>query len=181
MFVQKIKLINMKRFHDSRGFFEETYTRKKFQEFDIDVEFVQDNHSFSIDAGTIRGLHFQSPPHAQAKLVRCISGAIYDVVVDIRIGSPDFGKWKGYELNAKNANQLFVPIGYAHGFITLVPNTEVLYKCTDYYFPESEGSIHWDSCGIHWPYSDKPILSEKDNIAPFFKSLESPFIYGENS
>ena len=176
-------LITPKRYGDHRGFFAETYSRKKYLEHGIDIEFVQDNHSISREAGTLRGLHFQNPPNAQAKLVRCGSGAIYDVVVDIRKGSPNYGKWQGYELTAENGYQLYVPIGFAHGFITLKPYSEIVYKCSDYYFPESEGSILWNdpNIKINWSQDHDPICSAKDAAAPLFKELESPFIYGENS
>ena len=126
-----------RRFSDDRGFFAETYNRKKYMELGIDIEFVQDNHSLSREVGTLRGLHFQAPPRAQAKLVRCGRGAIFDVAVDIRRGSPSFGKWEGYKLTAENGHQLYVPIGYAHGFLTLEPDSEIVYKCSDYYAPES--------------------------------------------
>ena len=166
---------------DSRGFFAETYSRQRYVEMGIDVEFVQDNHSLSRSVGTLRGLHFQATPHAQGKLVRCGRGAIFDVAVDIRRGSPTYGKWEGYELTADNGHQLYVPVGFAHGFVTLEPDSEIVYKCTDYYAPESEGAVHWDSCGIAWPLSVDPILSDKDAVAPALVDFVSPFIYGENS
>ena len=128
-----ILLITPHRFNDQRGFFAETYSRKKYTEMGIDVEFVQDNHSLSYDVKTLRGLHFQMPPHAQGKLVRCGRGAFFDVAVDIRRGSPTYGQWVGYELSAKNGHQLYVPIGFAHGFVTLLPGSEIVYKCSDYY------------------------------------------------
>ena len=168
---------------DHRGFFAETYSRKKYLEYGIDIEFVQDNHSISKEVGTIRGLHFQAPPHAQAKLVRCGRGALFDVAVDIRRGSPTYGKWEGYELTAENGDQLYVPIGFAHGFMTLKQESEIVYKCSNYYAPESEKSISWKDPGIKicWPKLDKPILSEKDTVAPILQDFESPFIYGYNS
>lgn len=141
---------------------------------------MQDNRSFSRSVGTLRGLHFQAPPHAQAKLVRCGRGAIFDVVVDIRRGSPNFGQWEGFELTAQNAHQLYIPIGFAHGFVTLEPRSEIIYKCTAYYAPETEGIVRWDSCGIKWPLHDEPILSEKDGRAGTLDDLDSPFIYSEN-
>ena len=174
-------LIRPKKFVDSRGFFGETYSRRRFVEMGIDVDFVQDNHSLSHAVGTIRGLHFQSPPFAQGKLVRCGRGAIFDVAVDIRVGSPTYGQWNGYELTAENGYQFFVPVGFAHGFVTLEPDSEIVYKCTDYYVPESEGAVRWNSCGIAWPLFNDPILSEKDANAPTLSDLNSPFIYGENS
>ena len=177
-----ILLITPHRFSDQRGFFAETYSRKKYTEMGIDVEFVQDNHSLSYDVETLRGLHFQMPPHAQGKLVRCGRGAFFDVAVDIRRGSPTYGQWVGYELSAKNGHQLYVPIGFAHGFVALVPGSEIVYKCSDYYAPETEGTLRWDDpdISIEWPLKGTPILSEKDAIAPLLKDFESPFIFGEN-
>ena len=169
------------RYRDVRGFFAETYSRKKYIEFGVKAEFVQDNHSLSHAVGTLRGLHFQAPPAAQGKLVRCGRGAIFDVAVDIRRGSPTYGQWEGYELSAENGHQLYVPVGFAHGFVTLEPDSEIVYKCTDYYAPETEGAVCWDSCGIDWPLSGDPILSDKDAIAPAFADFDSPFVYGENS
>ncbi len=177
----KIQLITPQRFSDERGFFAETYNRQKYKEMGFDFEFVQDNQSISQTIGTLRGLHFQKPPSAQAKLVRCGRGAIFDVVLDIRLGSPAYGRWEGYELTAENGYQLYVPVGFAHGFVTLMPDSEILYKCSDYYAPETEGAVRWDSCGIDWPISEEPILSNKDAIATAFSNFESPFIYGENS
>lgn len=176
-------LIKTKRHGDHRGFFSETYSRKKYLEFGINVEFVQDNHSLSKDKGTLRGLHFQAPPHAQSKLVRCGSGAIFDVVVDIRRGSPRYGKWEGYELTADNGYQLYVPVGFAHGFVTLEPNSEIVYKCSDYYAPATEGFVLWSDLdiGIDWPITSRPILSNRDATAPIFMDFASPFLYGENS
>ena len=166
---------------DHRGFFAETYSRRKYANMGINVEFVQDNHSLSRDVGTLRGLHYQARPAAQGKLVRCGRGAIFDVAVDIRRGSPTYGQWEGYELSAENGHQLYVPVGFAHGFVTLEPDSEIVYKCTDYYAPETEGAVRWDSCGIAWPMNDDPVLSDKDAIAPMLQDLDSPFIYGENS
>ncbi len=169
------------RFGDHRGFFGETYSRRRYAEMGIDEEFVQDNHSLSREVGTLRGLHFQAPPSAQGKLVRCGRGAIFDVAVDIRRGSPTYGQWEGYELTAQNGHQLYVPVGFAHGFVTLELDSEIIYKCTGYYAPESEGSVRWDSCGVNWPLAGDPILSDKDAVAPKLNSFESPFVYGENS
>ena len=179
----KFEVFNPKRHGDHRGFFAETYSRRKYSEFGIDVEFVQDNHSLSRDVGTLRGLHFQAPPHAQAKLVRCGRGAIFDVAVDIRLGSPTYGKWQGYELTAEDGQQLYIPVGFAHGFVTLEPDSEIVYKCSDYYAPETEGAILWNDpdIGIEWPTDTDPILSSKDAVAPLLSDLQSPFIFGENS
>ena len=183
MNVNKPTLIKRNRHSDSRGFFEETYSRRMYTELGIDIEFVQDNHSLSKDVGTLRGLHFQAPPHAQAKLVRCYRGAIFDVAVDIRCGSPTYGQWEGYELTADNGQQLYVPIGFAHGFVTLEPDSEVVYKCSDYYAPETEGAVFWNDAaiGINWQTETDPILSDKDAVAPLLDDLKSPFIFGENS
>ena len=175
--------IKPQRHGDHRGFFAETYSRRKYSELGIDVEFVQDNHSLSREVGTLRGLHFQAPPHAQAKLVRCGRGALFDVAVDIRRGSPTYGQWKAYELTAENGEQLSVPVGFAHGFVTLEPDSEIVYKCSDYYAPETEGAVLWNDpdIGIEWPTDADPILSDKDAVAPLLSELESPFIFGENS
>lgn len=179
--ISDLILIQEQRYRDQRGFFGETYNFRTYKEYGIPCEFVQDNHSVSIDIGTLRGLHFQAPPSGQGKLIRCGRGAIFDVALDIRIGSPTYGKWQGYELTAENGYQLFVPIGFAHGFVTLRSDSEIIYKCTDYYSPETEGAVRWDSCGIEWRLSGDPILSEKDACAPALADLESPFIYGKNS
>jgi dTDP-4-dehydrorhamnose 3,5-epimerase len=178
-----LQLIKLKRHGDRRGFFSETYSRNKYSKLGIDVEFVQDNHSLSREVGTLRGLHFQAPLHAQAKLVRCGRGAIFDVAVDIRRGSPTYGQWKGFELTAQNGEQLYIPVGFAHGFVTLEPDSEIVYKCSDYYAPETEGSVLWNDpdIGIDWPTVAEPILSDKDAVAPLLSDLESPFIFGENS
>ena len=147
----------------------------------VDVEFIQDNHSLSCEVGTLRGLHYQAPPSAQGKLVRCGRGAIFDVAIDIRQGSPTYGQWEGYELTAENGHQLYVPVGFAHGFVTLESDSEIVYKCTEYYAPETEGAVNWDSCGIDWPIKDDLILSDKDLSAPLLQNLNSPFIYSVNS
>ena len=183
MLKNELILIKPTRHEDERGFFSETYSRRRYREFGIDVEFVQDNHSFSWKPGTLRGLHFQAPPNAQGKLVRCGKGAIFDVTVDIRKGSPTFGHWGGYELTQENGHQLYVPVGFAHGFLTLKPESEIVYKCTNYYAPQAEGSIRWDdpSIGIEWPLSENIILNERDAIAPLLKDFETPFALGENS
>jgi len=180
---EPIQLIVPQRFEDQRGFFAETYSYAKYKKMGIGVNFVQDNHSLSKDIGTLRGLHFQAPPNAQDKLVRCGRGAFFDVAVDIRLGSPTYSKWVGYKLSAENGHQLFVPKGFAHGFVTLEPNSEIVYKCSDYYSLESEGVLSWDDpdVGIKWPLISSPIISEKDAIAPLLKDFESPFIFGENS
>lgn len=179
----ELLLIVPKRHGDTRGFFAETYSRRVYKEYGILDDFVQDNHSISQEVETIRGLHFQVPPNAQAKLVRCGRGAIFDVAVDIRLGSPTYGKWQGYTLTAENGHQLYIPVGFAHGFVTLEPDSEIVYKCSDYYTPKLERSISWNDpeIKIEWPIFSNPILSEKDVVAPMFKDTENPFIYGENS
>lgn len=174
-------LVTPDRFQDHRGFFSELYNRQRFQEYHIFEDFVQDNHSLSHLAGTLRGLHFQYPPFAQAKLVRCGKGSIFDVVVDLRVGSPNYGKWSGFELSASNGVQLFIPVGFAHGFLTLEPDSEIVYKCSNYYSPEHEGSILWSSCEIEWPYFGEPIISEKDRCATRFDDFISPFLFGDAS
>ena len=172
-----VLLLTPARHGDARGFFSESWNKARLASHGIDIEFVQDNHSLSHDVGTIRGLHFQSPPHAQAKLVRCGRGTIFDVAVDIRRGSPTYGQWTGAELSAGNGRQLLVPEGFAHGFVTREPDSEIIYKCSDYYAPDADGAIRWDSCGIDWEISGAPILSEKDAAAPALSDFDSPFIW----
>lgn len=163
-------------FGDHRGFFMESYSEKKFAELGLNYEFVQDNHSLSVEAGVLRGLHYQLNPKAQTKLVRVTSGAIYDVVVDIRRQSPTFGQWVGVIISASNKRQLLVPKGFAHGFCTLVPNTEVLYKVDEYYSPEHDRGILWSdpALRIDWPVA-APILSEKDQKHPPLHAAEHNF------
>ncbi|MEJ6594686.1 dTDP-4-dehydrorhamnose 3,5-epimerase [Parasphingorhabdus sp.] len=164
------------RFGDHRGFFSETYSQLAYANLGIEDVFVQDNHSLSAAVGTVRGLHFQVPPHAQAKLVRCGRGAIFDVAVDIRRGSPTYGRWAGFTLSAENGAQLYIPVGFAHGFATLEPDSEIIYKCSDYYAPETEGALRWDDSdiGIAWPLTAAPVLSEKDASAPLLADFNSP-------
>jgi dTDP-4-dehydrorhamnose 3,5-epimerase len=175
-----VRLIQAKRFVDDRGWFSEVYNRDRFSELGIDIAFVQDNHSLSRPAGVLRGLHFQRPPHAQAKLVRCVRGRIWDVAVDIRAGSPTYGKWVAHELNADNWLQLFLPVGFAHGFLTLEPNSEVVYKASDQYAPECDDGLAWNDpqIGIAWPLVDGgPILSAKDQALRMLAEFASPFPY----
>ncbi|MDC0660414.1 dTDP-4-dehydrorhamnose 3,5-epimerase [Leisingera sp. SS27] len=172
-----LKVLTPARFGDARGFFSESWNKRRMQEAGIDLDFVQDNHSVSAETGTLRGLHFQSPPHAQDKLVRCGRGALFDVAVDIRKGSPSYGQWFGIELSAENGKQVLVPKGFLHGFITRAPGTEVVYKCTDYYAPECDGAVAWDSCGIDWEFEGSPVLSEKDAAAPRLADFDSPFVW----
>lgn len=167
-------------FRDDRGFFVETWSSRVMRDAGLDFDFVQDNHSHSRDVGTIRGLHFQSPPHAQAKLVRCTRGAIWDVAVDIRLGSPSYGQWVGTALTAENGRQLLIPRGFLHGFVTREPDTEVQYKCTDYYAPECDGSVRWDSLGISWDVPNEPVVSGRDATAQLFSDFETPFTYEES-
>jgi len=171
-----VKVVVPKKFEDSRGFFSETFHRERLLQAGIDAEFVQDNQSCSAAIGTIRGLHFQSPPFAQAKLIRVLKGRIFDAVVDIRRSSPTYGQHYAVELSAENFKQLFVPIGFAHGYCTLEPDTEILYKVTNYYAPEHDHGLAFDdpALGIAWPVA-ATILSEKDKRHPRFADLQSPF------
>ena len=176
-----VLLLEPRRFGDARGFFSESWNRKTLREHGIDIDFVQDNHSLSAATGTVRGLHFQSPPHAQAKLVRCGRGRLFDVAVDARRGSPTYGQWVGYELSAENGLQLLIPEGFLHGFVTREPDTEILYKCSDYYAPECDGAVRFDDpdIGIDWGLSGEPILSDKDAAAQSLAEFDSPFSYGD--
>ncbi len=176
--IPEIRLIVPKRFGDHRGFFEETYNQERFSGNGVTTTFVQDNHSLSSSARTVRGLHFQAPPRAQVKLVRCGRGRLFDVAVDIRKGSPTFGHWVGEELSFENGRMMLIPTGFAHGFITLEPDTEIIYKCSDTYAPETEGAIRWDDpdIGINWPLDlAEPQLSDKDKTAPFLRDIDTPF------
>lgn len=170
-----VLLVTPARHGDARGYLEESWSARDFGLAGIAVNFVQDNHSFSREAGTLRGLHCQAPPHAQDKLVRCTQGAIFDVVVDIRRRSPSFGCWAGFELSADNGHQLFVPKGFLHGFVTLMPEVHVQYRCSDYYAPACDLAVRWNSLGIAWPLSDEPVLSQRDAVAVPFAEFASPF------
>ncbi|MBV7379830.1 dTDP-4-dehydrorhamnose 3,5-epimerase [Maritimibacter dapengensis] len=170
-----VLIITPQRHGDSRGFFSESWNRGRMREAGLDIDFVQDNHSLSAKKGTLRGLHYQSPPDAQAKLVRCGRGALFDVAVDIRKGSPTYGEWVGVELSFENGRQLFIPEGFLHGFVTLTDDCEIIYKCSDYYAPESDGAVRWDSCGIDWPLEGTPVLSDKDAEAISFDAFQTPF------
>jgi dTDP-4-dehydrorhamnose 3,5-epimerase len=176
-----VQLVPSRRFGDSRGWFTEVYSEPAFANLGITCRFVPDNHTLSVPAVTLRGLHFQAPPRGQDKLVRCIRGAIFDVAVDIRKGSPTYGQWVGAELSAENGHQLFIPIGFAHGFMTLEENCEVTYKCSDTYAPDSDGGIRWDDAGIRidWPMpaGTVPELSAKDAVQPLLADFDSPFLY----
>lgn len=174
-----VLMIKPARYGDHRGFFSESWNQKRMQEAGLDINFVQDNHSLSREVGTIRGLHFQSPPHAQGKLVRCGKGKLFDVAVDVRRGSPTYGHWIGEELSFENGKQLWIPAGFLHGFVTREPETEIIYKCTDYYAPECDGAVRWDSCGIEWAIEGHPVLSPKDETAPTLAEFDSPFTFEE--
>ncbi len=175
--IPEVLVLTPRRFGDARGFFSESWNRARMEEAGLEFDFVQDNHSLSREVGTVRGLHFQAPPHAQDKLVRCGRGALFDVAVDIRVGSPTYGHWVGEELSAENGKQLLVPKGFLHGFVTREPDTEILYKCTDYYAPDCDGAVLWDSCGIDWGFTGAPVLSDKDMAAPALADFTSPFRY----
>jgi dTDP-4-dehydrorhamnose 3,5-epimerase len=175
-----VQLIRPRRFGDARGWFSETYRRDRYAALGIGEEYVQDNHSLSASIGVVRGLHFQVPPHGQAKIVRCLKGAIWDVAVDVRAGSPTYGRWVAAELTAENGWQLAIPVGFAHGFVTLTADTEIAYKCSDYYAPECDGGIAWDDpdLALPWPLpAEGAQLSDKDRALPLLKDFDSPFAY----
>lgn len=168
-----------RRFGDNRGFFSETWNTKRLSDAGIEVTFVQDNHSFSAETGTVRGLHYQSPPNAQAKLVRVARGAVLDVAVDVRKSSPTYGQWVAEELSAENGAQLWVPRGFLHGFITLTPDVDLLYKVDGFYSPDSDGAVRFDDpdIGIDWGIDPtQAVLSDKDAKAPPFRDFVTPFV-----
>ena len=175
--LQDVKIVTPRVFPDGRGSFLESYKRTDFVKAGIDEDFVQDNHSKSA-GGVIRGLHYQKAPHAQAKLLRCVIGSIYDVVVDMRKGSPTFGKWVGVELSADNHKMIFVPEGFAHGFAALSEHVEILYKVSKEYCKAAEGGVIWNdpNLGIEWRMKE-PTLSEKDAILPSFEQADNNFVY----
>lgn len=176
--IEEVLLIDTPLFEDDRGGFSETYNGNVFQENGIGVDFVQDNSSVSVSRGTVRGLHYQSPPYGQAKLVRVLVGSVLDVAVDIRRESPTFGKHVSAELSAENGRQLFVPEGFAHGFVTLEPLTQVAYKVSNFYAPAHDFGIFWDDkdLGIDWGISsEEGVLSEKDSKQPSLSDISSPF------
>lgn len=178
--IPDVKLITPSKHGDARGFFSEVYNRARFREAGIDLDFVQDNHSLSRPAGTLRGLHYQLPPAAQAKLVRVVRGRIWDVAIDLRRGSPSYGRHVAAELSAESWSQLLVPVGFAHGFCTLEPDTEVIYKVTSHYAPEHDRGLRWDdpALGIAWPVAaGSVLLSDKDRALPGWAELDSPFTY----
>lgn len=175
-----VLILQPRRFGDERGFFSEVWNRATLRTHGIDIDFVQDNHSLSRDKGVVRGLHFQTPPHAQDKLVRVAVGRVFDVVVDVRIGSPTFGQWLGVELSAENGRQLLIPKGFLHGFVTREPNCEVLYKCSDFHAPGCDGAVYFadPDLGIDWGIDPvAAILSSKDQAAQRFADFRSPFHY----
>lgn len=176
-----VLILTPRRFGDARGWFVETWNADRLKEAGLSLNFVQDNHSFSARKGTLRGLHYQSPPRAQDKLVRCSRGAILDVAVDARRGSPSYGQSVAVELSAENGRQLLVPKGFLHGFVTLTDDCEVQYKCTDLYAPEHDGAVLWNSAGVDWGPAKDPVLSDKDRAAPFFADWQSPFTFGETA
>jgi dTDP-4-dehydrorhamnose 3,5-epimerase len=175
-----VKLIKTRRFGDERGWFSETWSAARYAQLGVDCPFVQDNQSRSTFAGTIRGIHFQRPPHGQDKLVRCLRGAILDIAVDLRRGSPTYGRHVAAELTGDNGDQLFIPIGFGHAFVTLTPEVEIAYKCSDIYAPECDGGILWNdpALKIDWRLGDsEPVLSDKDRALPTLAGFDSPFDY----
>jgi len=175
-----VVILTPRRFGDERGFFSESWNRRVMADLGLDIDFVQDNHSLSRDIGTVRGLHFQAPPHAQAKLVRCGRGRLFDVAVDIRRGSATFGQWVGVELSFDNGRQLLIPEGFLHGFVTRAPDTEIIYKCSDFYAPDADGAVRFDDpeLGIDWGLEGiTPKLSAKDEAAPLMRDFNSPFTW----
>nr|RAV93310.1 dTDP-4-dehydrorhamnose 3,5-epimerase [Aerococcus mictus] len=176
--IDGVKVLRPRRFGDNRGLFFESYNAERWRGAGIDITFVQDNDSYSKDKGTVRGLHFQTPPFAQSKLVRVIRGAVLDVVVDIRKGSPTYGRHVAVELSAEGGDQLFVPRGFAHGFCTLEPETYVIYKVDAHYSPAHDAGIQWNdpAPGIDWPVKpEAAILTAKDLVHPPFADIVSPF------
>ena len=172
--IPDVKVVTPQRFGDRRGFFSEVYNRQDFAAVGLDLDFVQDNHSLSGEAGTIRGLHFQRPPFAQDKLVRVVRGRILDIAVDIRRRSPTYGRHISIELSAENWRQLLIPVGFLHGFCTLEPNVEVIYKVTNYYSAEHDGGVAWNDpdLAIAWPPSAAhAILSQRDGCLPRLSEL----------
>jgi dTDP-4-dehydrorhamnose 3,5-epimerase len=180
--IPDVMIVEPERFSDQRGFFSETYNRRALAERGIELEFVQDSHSLSRPKGTIRGLHYQSPPFAQAKLVRVVRGSILDVAVDLRRGSPTYARHVAAVISARAWNQILIPIGFAHGFCTLEPDTEIVYKVTQYYSPEHDLGILWNDpeLGIEWPVADElAVLSAKDRCQPRLRDIVSPFVHSE--
>ena len=178
--IPEIKILEPKKFGDERGFFSETYNSAALSAAGIDENFVQDNHSLSREVGVVRGLHFQTPPHAQAKLLRVVRGAVFDVVVDLRRDSPTYKQHVSWVISAEDWNQIFVPVGFAHGFCTLEPDTEVLYKVSALYAPDHEGGIQWNDpdLGIDWPVDPaKAVLSGKDRALPRLREIAAALVF----
>ena len=178
-----VKVFCPRRFEDSRGWFSETWKRARLELAGVEADFCQDNQSLSRPQWTLRGMHFQAPPFAQTKLVRCLRGRIFDVAVDIRRASPTFGRWVGLELSAENGKQLLIPVGYAHAFLTLEPDCEIAYKVDAYYSAECDGGVAWDDPAIDvaWPLSgNTPVLSEKDQTLQRLQDLAVDFPYDGN-
>jgi len=175
--IDGVRVLTPRKYEDDRGLLSETYSRRALLDAGIETRFLQENHSVSTARGTVRGLHFQAPPHAQDKLVRVLRGAVLDVAVDLRRGSSTYGRWAAVELSASLWNQIFVPAGFAHGFCTLEPDTHVLYKLSAEYAPEFERGVRWDDpdLAIPWPGMDRYILSERDRAWPTLSELESSF------
>jgi len=174
--IEGVVIIEPDVFGDNRGWFTESYNKEKFADLGITADFVQDNHSFSATKGTLRGLHFQNAPYAQSKLIRCTRGAVLDVAVDLRKDSPTYKEWISVELTAENKKQLFIPKGFAHGFLTLTDDVEFQYKVDNYYNKEADRSVRFDDpeIGVNW-VNDEPILSEKDKSAPYLKDTDVCF------
>lgn len=186
MYIQKLSLPEIlmftpRKFEDNRGFFMETFRQNILNDaVGYDVQFVQDNYSFSREKHTVRGLHYQKPPCAQGKLIKCTQGAILDVAVDVRVRSPTFGQSIQVELSAQNAKQLWIPVGFLHGFSTIQPNSVIQYKCTDYYVHELDGCVMWNDpdFNIDWGFDPaSAVVSDKDTQAPLSKNFKSPFYY----
>jgi dTDP-4-dehydrorhamnose 3,5-epimerase len=176
--IEAVILIKPEKFGDSRGYFFESYSARAYAEFGIDTIFIQDNQSLSVQRGTVRGLHFQTPPEPQAKLIRVLKGSIFDVAIDLRRGSETYGRWCSATLTSDGAEQLFIPRGFAHGFCTLEPNTEIAYKVDSFYAPTCDAGFRWDDpeIAITWPiHASEAVLSDKDKLLPSFAGFVSPF------
>ena len=182
--LKDVKIVEPDVFEDERGFFMESYSKEKYKKIGVDFNFVQDNYSLSVEAGVVRGLHFQRGNAAQTKLIRVVTGEVLDVVVDLRKGSPTYGQWESFILSEHNRRQLLVPRGFAHGFVTITPNVNFMYKCDNYYNAEADAGIAFDDevLGIDWKIDlSKAIISEKDKKLPTFKEFEkdNDFVYRE--
>lgn len=178
LIIPDVKVLSPPKLGDRRGFFSEVYSRRTLADAGIGIDFVQDNHTSSTHAGTVRGLHFQTPPRAQDKLVRVVRGSVFDVAVDLRRSSPTYGRHASVVLTAAAWNQVLVPIGFAHGYMTLEPDSEVIYKVSDYYAPLHETGLLWNdpALGIRWPVPERDVvLSDRDRRLPALAGLETPF------